>query len=144
MRGGPYSVAVGDLNGDGWPDMAVADAGSTVSILMHTPPAPAAVGPAPAGLPSTFRLAAPRPTPSTGAVQVQLLLPSACAVDAGVYDLAGRRVGSLIAGARMGPGAHTLTWSGRDDSGVRVRGGIYMLRVRAGRDQGTRKIVVIR
>src|SRR5207247_5723395 len=33
----PYSVAVGDVDGDGWPDLAVANAGSdSVSVLRNT------------------------------------------------------------------------------------------------------------
>jgi hypothetical protein len=58
VGGVPYDVAVGDLNGDGLPDMAVADAGTsnTVSVLLRNPASPGNFFPIttlPVGNPST-------------------------------------------------------------------------------------------
>lgn len=42
----PLAVAVGDLNGDGWPDLAVANASSgTVTVLLQNPAAPGSFAP---------------------------------------------------------------------------------------------------
>jgi hypothetical protein len=51
--GGPYAVAVGDINGDGKPDLAVAlEGGSGVAVLPNTTPAGALT--ASFGLEATF------------------------------------------------------------------------------------------
>jgi hypothetical protein len=52
----PLSVAVGDFNGDGKPDLAVANAGSnTVSVLLNTFPNPAPPAPPPQVVAVAFR-----------------------------------------------------------------------------------------
>ena len=37
-----------------------------------------------------------------------------------IFDIAGRRVRLLVAGARSEPGEHSVSWDGRDDTGARV------------------------
>ena len=46
----------------------------------------------------------------------------------GVFDLAGRRVRSLLEGER-GAGRHDVAWDGRDDAGRAVRAGSYRYRL---------------
>lgn len=47
-----------------------------------------------------------------------------------VYDLAGRRIRSLVAGP-MAPGQHEAIWNGRDDTGRVVSTGVYFARLEA-------------
>ena len=47
-------------------------------------------------------------------------------VEIGVYDLAGRRVRSLVSGFEPA-GRYTLHWDGRGDDGTRVRNGVYFI-----------------
>lgn len=61
-----------------------------------------------------------------------------------MFDLAGRRVRSLVVDERGAPGEHRVRWDVRDGSGASVRNGVYLLKVRAGRDVGVRKLVVLR
>ena len=61
-----------------------------------------------------------------------------------LFDLAGRKVRSLAAGESMAPGEHSIRWDGRDGSGAPVRGSVYLVRVRAGRDAAVRKLVILR
>jgi len=141
----PYAVAIGDPNEDGRPDLAVANYGAhTVSVLLHADPSTVAVGRTSAGPSERFRLVDLRPNPSRGTSEIRFLLPSACTVDVAVFDLAGRRVRSLVADERSTPGEHRIRWDGRDGSGSSVRDGVYLLIVRAGRDAGVRKLVVLR
>jgi hypothetical protein len=44
------------------------------------------------------------------------------------YTLAGTRIAGIALG-RLGPGAHTLRWNGRDDAGRSVPRGFYMIRI---------------
>ncbi len=46
-----------------------------------------------------------------------------------VYDVTGRRVRSMPLGA-LGPGAHRVRWTGRDESGADLPSGVYFLRLR--------------
>ena len=59
-----------------------------------------------------------------------------------IYDLAGRRVRSLL-GEHAGAGVHAVAFDGRGDDGGRLRDGIYYYRVES--PDGTRsgRIVVM-
>lgn len=81
---------------------------------------------------AAFVLGPPVPNPSARETTFRFAAPRAGALTAGIFDAAGRRVRMLE--ARAASGAGTLTWDGRDESGARVRGGIYFLRVQAGPD----------
>jgi M6 family metalloprotease-like protein len=141
----PLSVAIGDLNEDERPDLATADYSSnTISVLLNNCTSATDVAPTLPASPRTFRLLASRPNPSRGASEVRFALPSECVVDVVVFDLAGRRVRSLVTGERSAPGEHGIHWDGRDGSGAPVRDGVYLVRVRAGSDAGVRKLIVLR
>jgi hypothetical protein len=143
----PNSVAIGDLNGDGKPDLTVTNWNSkTVSVLLNVGAAiiGADVDPAAPAPPRTFQLLASRPNPSRGSSEIRFLLPSACTVDVNLFDLAGRKVRSLASGELSTPGEHSIRWDGRDASGTPVRDGVYFVQVRAGRDAGVRRLIVLR
>lgn len=74
-----------------------------------------------------LRLSPPRPNPAHTGADLAFELPREAAVDAGVYDLGGRRVATL-AGGVLGAGPHTLRWNARDDAGRRVPAGLYFVR----------------
>jgi hypothetical protein len=72
------------------------------------------------------------PNPGRGSTTVQLHLAGApgdgpASGEACVYDLAGRRVRLIHRGA-VARGLTTLVWDGRDDRGVALEGGVYLLR----------------
>ena len=90
-----------------------------------------------------LELAAPWPNPSARATHLRFRLPAAAAVRAEVFDVAGRRVISLIDGTRLDAGEHRLTWDGRDASGRRAAAGLYQVRVTAGGAVALRRIVMI-
>jgi hypothetical protein len=141
----PYFVAIGDLNNDGKPDLAVADASSDmVSVLINLAPGTTDVALMPVVAAPRFQLAAQRPNPSRGTSEFRCVVPTACTVDVVLFDLAGREVRVLAAGEPSTPGDRIIRWDGRDASGTPVRAGIYLVRVRAGRDIGVRRLVVLR
>src|SRR5207237_4538636 len=91
----PAGVAIGDLNGDGVPDLAVTnDWSSTVSILTNVGAA-AAVAPwrAPAG--ATIALAPPWPDPARGPVRFVLDVARSQTVRVLVCEVSGRIVRQL-------------------------------------------------
>ncbi|MEQ1832631.1 MAG: PQQ-dependent sugar dehydrogenase [Candidatus Eisenbacteria bacterium] len=86
-------------------------------------------------------LAPPRPTPSRGDVQLRYTLEREVWRELAIFDLLGRRVRTLARSAAAA-GEHAVTWDGRDDHGVRARAGMYLVRLLAGGEQRTRRVLL--
>ena len=67
----------------------------------------------------------------------------AMSLGAAVYDLAGRRVATLVTGAHPG-GEHRLAWDARDDHGHSVAPGVYFYRMRAPEFSRTKRMILLR
>lgn len=91
-------------------------------------------------LPVVFRVQPGRPNPFTAGTRLGFDLPHAAAVSVEVFDLMGKRVRSLL-DARLPAGRHRVEWGGIDASGRAVGDGIYFVRVQAGREVATTKVV---
>jgi len=83
---------------------------------------------------------APNPFNPRTTIRFELVRPGA--VDLAVYDLAGRRVRTLVNGARAA-GEHAVHWSGRDESGRRVASGTYLYRLSTGTWHETRRMTLV-
>jgi hypothetical protein len=83
------------------------------------------------------------PNPARGAANVAFRLPAASEVTIDLFDIAGRRVRSLLREARA-PGFHILSFDGRSASGSEIPSGTYFLRLQADRLVATRKLVITR
>ena len=92
----------------------------------------------PPAAPAAATLSPVRPNPSSGRLSTMLSVPGPTTIDAAVFDLAGRRVRTILSGVRGG--ATKLEWDGRDELGHRVAAGLYVLRARAGELSLERKI----
>lgn len=96
-----------------------------------------------------------RPARSTGlqaayeradgeAVEVRYSLGAQSAlVRLGVYDLRGRCVRVLLDEARAA-GEYVQIWNRRDRSGARVARGVYFVRLLAGSERASRKVLLVR
>jgi len=82
------------------------------------------------------------PNPFGGGTTIRYALARTGHADVRVYDLAGRQVRQLVDGT-VPAGEHAVPWNGRDDSGQRVRPGVYLYRVRAGGVAEARRVVVL-
>ncbi|MEK7329725.1 MAG: FlgD immunoglobulin-like domain containing protein [Candidatus Eisenbacteria bacterium] len=100
--------------------------------------APVAVEPAGAG--ARLALSAPRPNPSRGETRLTLELGSPGRAEVAVFDAAGRRVRTLLAGG-LEPGRHVVAWDGMDESGGRAGAGVYFVRARVASGEATRRVV---
>lgn len=83
------------------------------------------------------------PNPSRGDVGVEFTMATAGRAGLSVFDLSGRRVRTLL-GEPLGPGAYRIVWNGRDDAGVRVAPGLYLLRLDAAGTVANRRITIVR
>ncbi|HVP38111.1 MAG TPA: kelch repeat-containing protein [Candidatus Saccharimonadales bacterium] len=104
---------------------------------------PGLVGVPPAAPDVALRLAAPRPNPARGRVDVEFQLPRAGRAEVRVLDVAGRVVATLANG-EFPAGGRRATWDGTSDRGGRAAAGVYVLELRAGRARLTRKVVLLR
>lgn len=90
--------------------------------------------------PARTFLAARSPSPSP-AIAVEFGIREQGIVDLSIYDVRGRRVRSLVRG-ELSPGVHTQPWDGLDAAGRQVASGIYLVKLRAGGEVFTQKLVV--
>jgi hypothetical protein len=106
-------------------------------------PAPVVgVGDAPSGG-AGLDLALASRNPAPGSVTLRCAIPNAGDARVAVFDLVGRRVRTLFAGA-LGAGAHEFHWNGRDDAGARVPAGIYLCRIDSGGASARARVVMLR
>ena len=83
------------------------------------------------------------PNPFRGAISVELSLRREAEVSMEIYDVDGRKVATL-GGAVKHPGSQTLVWTGRDSRGRPVASGVYFLRLRAGDQTLSRKVILMK
>jgi hypothetical protein len=90
----------------------------------------------------TLTLAAAGPNPFVDRVAVELHAASAVDVRVDVFSIDGRRVRVVWRG--MVTGATRVEWDGRDDSGIEVANGVYLLCATGGAAQVTRRVLRVR
>ncbi len=103
-------------------------------------------GPASVSLPARIsRLAwkGASPNPFARVVRLELAVPRASEGWVRVYDLAGHEVATIYQGAVL-PGAITLNWEGRDQTGRPVAAGVYLLRADFGGERVAMRVVLVR
>jgi hypothetical protein len=88
-------------------------------------------------------LAAPWPNPATWGTTLSFALPRAGYVELALFDVTGRRVADVYHGLASAGFTH-VAWNGRDAGGVQVAAGVYFVRLDAGEEQRTEKLLVIR
>jgi len=92
-------------------------------------------------LPSGIHLELPRPNPFNPSTQLRYRLDEAAEATLTVYDVAGRRVRGLASGIQAA-GEHTATWNGRDDDGLEVASGVYLVELRSGPHTARTRVVL--
>ncbi len=100
------------------------------NFLATPPTAGVATGSSPRG-PRIASLDAARPSPFRESTNLMFNLEQAAHVELGIYDLAGRRIRTLLDGD-LPLGAHHRRWDGDTDAGSPVPAGVYFARIDAG------------
>ena len=97
-----------------------------------------------AGLPLKSALEQNYPNPFNSGTVIRFALPTREEVDLAVFNLAGQRVTALVEGQREA-GTFAVCWDGRDDAGRALASGVYLYRLRVGRQQvETRKLLMLK
>ncbi len=93
--------------------------------------------------PEDFGLQAPYPNPFNGVTEIRFTLARPRTASLCVVDVRGRVVRRLGSG-RWAAGPHALEWDGTDESGEPSPSGVYIVRLEAGGQVATRKVVLVR
>ena len=96
-----------------------------------------------AGLPARTSLGFAYPNPFRESIAFQLSLHASGPAVIGIYDVAGRHVRTLVQGAQSA-GTRLVTWDGRDDSGLRLAPGAYIVRLEAAGLRESRTVQLVR
>ena len=83
------------------------------------------------------------PNPFNGATVIRFDLPQGGPVDLALYNLAGQKVATLVAGYRAA-GSYSVHWEGLDAAGRPLASGLYLYRLRAGTQMERRKLSLLR
>ena len=95
------------------------------------------------GMPGVFRLGQNYPNPFNAGTMVPFELEQAALTRLAIFDLAGRRVTTLVNEMRPA-GRQAVRWEGVDSQGVRQPSGLYWFRLEAGGRVETRKLLLLR
>jgi hypothetical protein len=94
-------------------------------------------------LPQNLEITGSHPNPFNPAATIHFTVPRKGQIDLAIYDIAGRRVATLVSGT-VSAGGHDVTWRGQDDRGSNVASGIYFSRLSDGTSVKTRKILLLK
>jgi hypothetical protein len=94
-------------------------------------------------MPHTFGLQAIYPNPFNARCKIKLTTVGQEKVQLIVYNLAGRKVRSLI-NHSLTPGAHIITWDGTDVYNRMVASGVYFIHLIQGEFAASRRAVLVR
>lgn len=107
------------------------------------PPAATAVEERGAATPREFGLERTAPNPFNGATTVRYSTARQAAVVLTVHDVTGQTVRTLV-DADLSPGRHEVRWDGRTDRDVAAASGVYLLRLRSGRETANGRLLLLR
>ena len=96
-----------------------------------------------AAAPAKVTLGQNVPNPFNPQTEIRFVLPARTKVDLSIYDVRGRLVRSLVQGSKDA-GEQIVRWDGRNDRGSAVASGVYVYRLRAGKETLSRRMVLLR
>jgi hypothetical protein len=98
------------------------------------------------GIPSGFMLAQNYPNPfahNAAATTIRISMPQTAFAELAVFTLQGEQV-RVLASQVLTSGTHAFRWDGRDDSGRALASGIYVYRLKAGKTQMSRTLLLLK
>jgi len=90
--------------------------------------------------PVTFTVSPNYPNPFNPSTNITVSLPERTFVNVSIYDLKGRRVSTLL-NSMLEHGKYEVTWEGKNEYGLTVSAGVYILKVDARQYHHTQKLI---
>ncbi|MCP4723967.1 MAG: T9SS type A sorting domain-containing protein, partial [bacterium] len=94
-------------------------------------------------VPESFELMQNYPNPFNMTTKIRFGLPTAGHVKIVIYNIRGQKVKELVS-SDFNPGYHIVSWDGRNDAGIVVSSGVYLLRIKAVNFMSVKKMTVIK
>jgi len=85
--------------------------------------------------------AAPNPTKESSTITIDLSAPVEAEIS--IFNLKGQKVRSLAENLPLS-GKHSIVWDGKDSRGQRVNSGIYFIRINAGGEISTKRLIIMK
>lgn len=82
------------------------------------------------------------PNPFSERIKISYELTNISGISISIYNMHGNKVKNLV-NEINGPGAYSVDWNGKNDSGANVPAGIYFYTIRAGKSESSGKIVLM-
>ncbi len=96
------------------------------------------------GIATEYRLAQNFPNPFNPATVIEYSLPKASRVSVAIYNAIGQEIARLVGNEMQSPGAHEVTWNGKDASGKAVSSGVYFYRLETPDARITKKMMLLK
>ena len=83
------------------------------------------------------------PNPFNPDTEIRYFLPEDSFVNLTVYDITGRAIACLVSQTKEA-GNHIVNWNGLDQNGNKAASGVYIYRIQAGKENVSRKMILLR
>ena len=83
------------------------------------------------------------PNPFNPETNISFLVPNSGQVHLDIYNIKGQKVTTLV-NDRFNAGKPTIIWNGKDDSNKQVASGIYLYKMRSGKYNSTKKMILMK
>jgi hypothetical protein len=97
----------------------------------------------PAGRPTSFHLEQNWPNPFNAETSIRFQLDAPGPIELALYTLTGQKLRTL-AQADFPTGKHAISWDGLDAHGHMAASGVYLYRLRTGKQVQTHKLLLLR
>ncbi len=92
--------------------------------------------------PAAFKLFANYPNPFNPETTISYQIPRDSQVALAIFNTVGQQVRTLV-NERQSAGVYLVLWDAKDDFGNRVPSGVYFYRLRAGKVEVTRRLILL-
>jgi outer membrane protein assembly factor BamB len=93
--------------------------------------------------PREFHVSDPYPNPFNPYTTIRYQIPTDCHVELIIYDALGRKV-ALLQNGKVSAGVHEAVWNGKNDNGIAVGSGVYLYRLKAGKNIKQGKMLLMK